>query len=184
MKLRTPCFAFVSMVGGLLSIPVATSEEPARLLSAMPLTVQCADRPPVELSAADWAKLPRKSVQAKSKSGTIETYEGVLLCDILKRAGATLGKQLRGPLLTSYVVFDAADGYQVVFSLAELDPDFTDNIVLLADRKDGAGLPPTHGPFQLIAPNEKRFSRWIRRVRRIEIRQPALQQKVAPAVPI
>jgi hypothetical protein len=31
------------------------------------------------------------------------------------------GEALRGPAMTTYVLAEAADGYRVVFSLAELD---------------------------------------------------------------
>ena len=42
---------------------------------------------------------------------------------VLVRAGAPVGKNLRGNALATYVVAKAHDGYQVVYSLAELDPN-------------------------------------------------------------
>ena len=46
----------------------------------------------------------------------------MLVGEILKRAGAPLGTELRGNAIASYVLASATDGYQVLFSLAELDP--------------------------------------------------------------
>jgi len=39
--------------------------------------------------------------------------------------------------LAGYVLAEAQDGYQVVFSLGELDPTFIDNEILLADTANG-----------------------------------------------
>lgn len=64
-------------------------------------------------------------------------YEGVWLHEVLKRAGVPQGSELRGKALSSYVVAQAQDGYQVVFSLGELDPAFIDNEILLADTANG-----------------------------------------------
>jgi hypothetical protein len=38
------------------------------------------------------------------------------------------------------VIAEAANGYRVAYSLAELDPDFQDSGVLVADTMDGAPL--------------------------------------------
>ena len=63
-----------------------------------------------------------------------------------------------------YVMVSASDGYRVVFALAEFDPDFTDRIVILADRRDGHALAPPEGPFRLVVAEEKRHARWVREV--------------------
>jgi hypothetical protein len=36
--------------------------------------------------------------------------------------------------MATYVIASAADGYRVVFSLAELDPEFTGSEVMVVDR--------------------------------------------------
>jgi hypothetical protein len=43
-------------------------------------------------------------------------YEGVLLEELLRRAGAPQGEKLRGPAMATYVVAEADDGYRVVHS--------------------------------------------------------------------
>ena len=78
-------------------------------------------------------------------------YEGVLVGELLKRAGVPLGAELRGNAVASYVVASAADGYQVVFSLAELDPAFTSNQIMVADTIDGKPLFGYQGPLRIVA---------------------------------
>ena len=117
------------------------------------------------------ADLPRHTVAADDH-GTKITFEGVLLRDVLAKAGVPLGEKLHGPTaLTSFVLATALDRYQVIFSIAELDAGFTDQIILLADRRDGKPLGAGAGPLQIVVPHEKRAGRWIRQVNRLEIRQ-------------
>jgi hypothetical protein len=122
------------------------------------------------LSAEAFAKLPRHAVKVKDQKGNPTTYEGVLLAEVLRSADVTLGKDLRGPLLTNFLLVEAADGYRVVFALPEVDPDMTDKVVLLADRKDGKPLAAAEGPYRVIVPDDKRNTRWVKQVARISVR--------------
>jgi hypothetical protein len=70
-----------------------------------------------------------------------------------------------------YVMVSASDGYRVVFALAEFDPDFTDRIVILADRRDGHALAPSEGPFRLVVAEEKRHARWVREVTALDVEE-------------
>jgi DMSO/TMAO reductase YedYZ molybdopterin-dependent catalytic subunit len=124
-------------------------------------------------SAAALAKLPRQPLKTKDPSGTPATYEGVSLAEVLRAAGVALGNDLRGPLLANCLVVQAADGYRVVFSLPEIDPDTTDRLVLLADRKDGKALGAKEGPYRLVVPHDKRHARWVRQVTRISVQAAA-----------
>jgi hypothetical protein len=45
-------------------------------------------------------------------------------------AGVKFGQDLRDPVLTTYVVVEATDGYRSLLALPELDPAFTDRVVL------------------------------------------------------
>jgi hypothetical protein len=119
-------------------------------------------------TAADLAKMPRSS--AKTLDDGVEvTYEGVLLSEILKRAGAVNGKDLRGKALASYLLGQARDGYRVVFSLAEFDPEFNDKPILVADTRDGRPLFDYQGPFRLVAAKEKRGARSIRMLSKLTV---------------
>ena len=65
--------------------------------------------------------MPRTTVTVSEEGREIK-YEGVLVGELLKRAGAPVGRDLSGKAVATYVRATAKDGYQVVFSLAELDP--------------------------------------------------------------
>src|SRR3984885_3610575 len=93
------------------------------------IQVTGAVKQPLALSAGDLAKMPRATVRTTS-SGMETVYEGVWLHDVLKAAGVPEGSELRGKALTTYVLVSAEDGYQVVFSLGELDPAFVDSEIL------------------------------------------------------
>jgi|SRR3954463_13282567 len=124
----------------------------------------------ITVSADTLAGLPRVNVEAKEHDNPTATYEGVDLGAILARAGVPRGEQVRGNALRTIIVVTATDGYEVVFTLPDTDPAFTDRAVILADKKDGKPLPEKEGPFRIIAPSEKRPARWIRNVKTIAIK--------------
>lgn len=124
---------------------------------------------PLKLTADDLSKLKKAEVKAKDKDGKEHTFKGVRLVDILDSAGVTLGGQLRGENLAKYVLIKAVDGYEVIFSLPEVDPEFTGQTILLAYAVDGNPLPKGEGPFRIVAPNDKKHARWIREVSTIKI---------------
>jgi len=122
------------------------------------------------LSADDLAKMPRATVRTTS-SGMETVYEGVWLHDVLKSAGVPQGGELRGKALASYVLAEAQDGYQVVFSLGELDPSFIDNEILLADTANGKPLFGAQGRFRLVVPKDKPGARSVRMLIKLEVVQ-------------
>jgi DMSO/TMAO reductase YedYZ molybdopterin-dependent catalytic subunit len=73
--------------------------------------------------------------------------------------------------MVTYVMVGAADGYRVVFALPEIDPAFSDRLILLADRRDQQPLSPEEGPLRLVVPGEKRQARWVRQVTSVTIRR-------------
>lgn len=120
------------------------------------------------LDAATWARMPRQTAQA-SDHGTSATFEGVPLRHILSLVKVPVGADLRGDALCLVVRIEAADGYQAVYALAELDAGVRDRPILLADVRDGKPLPPTAGPFQVVAADEVKAGRWVRQVTRITV---------------
>jgi DMSO/TMAO reductase YedYZ molybdopterin-dependent catalytic subunit len=126
---------------------------------------------PLALHDGDLTGLPHQHLEVTDEKGHPVGYDGVPIAEILKRAGVPLGQRLRGRQMKLFVVVDAADGYGVVFALAELDPDFTDRIVLLADRRNGGAITPPEGPFRLVVPGEKRHARWVREVTTIDVEE-------------
>ena len=124
----------------------------------------------LNLTAEDLAKMPRASVRTTS-NGMETVYEGVWLHEVLKKAGVPLGSELRGKALAAYVLAEAQDGYQVVFSVAELDPSFIDNEILLADTANGKPLFGAQGRFRLVVPKDKPGARSVRMLTKLEIVQ-------------
>ncbi len=133
-------------------------------------TIQVGDKPALTITTEDFGKLARRTVVATEHNVKI-SYEGVLLHDVLLRAGAPLGEQLRGKALSSYVLAKARDGYEVVYTLAELDPAFTGSEILIADKADGKPLNEKQGPFRIVVPHEKKPARSLRMLERIEVVQ-------------
>lgn len=129
------------------------------------LTIAGEVEKPLQLKGSDLHQLPRRTVRAKNHDGKECDYEGVELREILSRAGVKFGKELKGKWLASVVLVEAADNYQVVFALPELDSLFTDRVILLADTCEGKPLPAANGPLQIIVQDEKRHARWVRQVK-------------------
>jgi DMSO/TMAO reductase YedYZ molybdopterin-dependent catalytic subunit len=125
---------------------------------------------PLVLTVADLKKMPRKTLSVMNPHDKKkETYEGVLLEELLRKAGAPQGEKLRGSSMATYVLAEAEDGYRVIFSLAELDSGILESEVIVADTLDGAPLADKQGPFRLVAPHEKRPARWVRMLKSITV---------------
>jgi hypothetical protein len=131
------------------------------------------------LNRSSLADLPRQRVTAIDH-GTPGNFEGVNMLELLRKAGAPLDKSLRGAHLASYALITAADGYQVVFALAEFDPAFGASPAILADMRDDAPLNDHEGPFRIIVGDEERSGRWIRQVVRIELISARTDEKAKP----
>ena len=134
------------------------------------ITVTGAVKQPLTLTAADLAAMPRAKA-ITDNNGIQTTYEGVLLSDVLKKAGVPLGPGLRGAALAGYILASASDGYDVVFSIGELDPDMTSGQYLLADTANGKPMFGENGAFRLVIPTDKRGARSVRLLTKIEVVQ-------------
>ena len=82
-------------------------------IPASKVVVQVAGKPERIFTGDDFSRMPRHHLSAKEHDTTIE-YDGVLLRDVLEKAGAPLGKGLRGKALSTYVLKTARDDYAVV----------------------------------------------------------------------
>ena len=67
------------------------------------------------------------------------------------------------------IVASAADGYQVLFSLAELDRAMTPNDVIVADTIDGKPLIGSQGALRIVAAGDARPARSVRMLERLEV---------------
>lgn len=157
-----------------------TAPVPAALLAAACLALllaagvqgqpvlERADGSELLLDAERLADLERSTLRA-TLNGQGRRFEGYRLPAVLAAAGVPSGDALRGAALAMVVVVEAADGYRVAFTLAELDPTLGAAHVLLADRVDGDALPAAHGPWRLVVAGDRRPSRWIRNIVRIRV---------------
>ena len=168
--MRTRCLSILLLTVWIGSTPPADAQSVLNALSPGHLLVEGNVAQSLDLSPQDLVGLPRQSVGARDHAGAEVTFEGVALRDVLRLAGVPFGEALHGTHLTTYILVEAADGYRVVFALAELDPAFRDRLVLLADRQNGGALPEKDGPLRLVVPDEKRQARWVRQVIRVIVR--------------
>ena len=114
---------------------------------------------------ADWtqeklATQPHTTITLlNGHSGATETYAGVQLLTLLEPLGFPAkphGKDFR-----LYLVAQGADGYAVVYAMAEIIPEVHDATVLVADAMNGKPI-ESAGPFELVATGEKHPARWVR----------------------
>jgi hypothetical protein len=135
---------------------------------AVLLRVEGAVKTALALTAEDLAQMPRATAQFE-RDGEPATYEGVLLYDILLKAGVPFGKDMPGKPMASYILATARDGYQVVFAIPEIDPAFAGARVLIADKRDSGPLLAVQKPLQMIAPQDKMHARSMYSLVKIEI---------------
>jgi DMSO/TMAO reductase YedYZ molybdopterin-dependent catalytic subunit len=162
----------------LLCVPASAL---AQVQPAIALRVTGDVRTQLALSLADIAKFQHQTIHVTDEKGTAVEYEGVPVAEILAKAGAPLGKELKGGNMAEGLVACAPDGYQVLFSLAEFDPTFNDRVIILADSRDGKPLDAHEGPLRFIVPGDKRHARWIRGVRTLEVFRAAGETRLASA---
>ncbi len=167
-KLRILVVGGVFIAGVLAALPVVGVGQETAQEAPAALKVEGAGTASLMLTADDLAKMPRATATLTS-DGNTTTYEGVLLYDILAKAGWQFGRAMTGKGMASYVIVTAKDGYQVVFSLAEIDPLFGGAKVIIADKADGAALPGREKPFRVVAPGEKMHARSIYSLVKIEV---------------
>lgn len=136
------------------------------------LTIEGLDGSKTTFSMDQLRQMPQQSVTVLNPhTKAKESYEGVLLRDLLAKIGAPQGEKLRGDEMRDYVEITGSDGYRAVFALAELDPAFQDNNVLVAISGDGKPLPDKVGPIRIVAPQDKRPARSVRMVTTIAVRR-------------
>lgn len=163
----------------LLVLPVTLNGQQQSPSPKTLLVVKLISGQELKVGPEDFAKLPPVHVSATDHGGEKHEYEGVHLRDLLTQVGVAKGASLRGKELGNYVLAEAADGYRVLFSLAELDPDFTGTQVVVTLKVDGQPLTPGDGPVRLVVPGDKRQARWVRMLTTISI----MRAQMRPAVP-
>ncbi len=133
---------------------------------AGPLKIRFGDKT-TEWTPASLASLPHRTLTLYNEHAkTNQTYSGVPLIDLLIRLGVP--DKPHGKDFKLYLVAEGSDGYQVVYSVSEVNPDVHDGTVLVADSMDGRPI-TENGPVQLVATGEKRPARWVRNLISIRV---------------
>lgn len=131
----------------------------------------------VELTVADLRAMERVKTKATDRDGKELEFEGVRLWDLIQKSLLFDAREHK-QIVNTCVVVKAEDGYQAVFSLAEICPAISDKTVVLADQCDGKALPEADGILRIVVPGEKMRSRWVRQVKELEIVSMLSQNKV------
>jgi DMSO/TMAO reductase YedYZ molybdopterin-dependent catalytic subunit len=125
---------------------------------------------PLTLTPADVAAKPMVTlhVSFNTSHGT-ETadYAGVPLWSVLQQAGL-VDSAAKGGHLRHGILVTGADGYGVLLSIGEIDPEFAGTQVILAVSRDGQPLTGDEG-FRLVVPGDKKGGRSVRHVVKIEV---------------
>ncbi len=178
LSVRTLLFLLLALsvvgwnAGGAIaqSTPAATpAGSPA---AAQTIAVTGAVVTPLDLSVDDLRAYPAETVDVTYEAaGESEdhSFTGTPLIGLIEAAGLDVPEDARNPLLTHYVVITATDGYQVVLSGGELDPNFGNAPILLAWEQDGADLTGEDAPARLVVPGDGRGGRFVSGVISIEI---------------
>ncbi|MBS0410182.1 MAG: molybdopterin-dependent oxidoreductase [Proteobacteria bacterium] len=98
------------------------------------------------------------------------TYEGVRLTELLRLVDAPTGARVHAEAVKDFLVVTGGDGFRAVLSLAETDGSVQAHPVILADRMDGAPLTAHDAPYRLVVDGDKKPSRSVYAVTRIEVR--------------
>jgi hypothetical protein len=164
------------------------NHQTVRFLAAWLLVIPAvalADGPSVEVAGAlpKTGKLALKDLEAMkpekaawTNHGTAHEVEGVSLARILAAFGfdkGPMGKDIpapdKRPGYKKVVRVTAKDGFQAIFSCAELAEDMGPTRALLAWKLDGKPLPADQAPFRLIVLTDKEPSRSPYAVQKIEV---------------
>ena len=158
----------VLLLAALLAAPAGAQNDP--VLEAR-LTVTGDTATTLSLGAADLARMPRETAAMEEPGRESAKCEGVPVQAVLEKAGVRFGSPLRGKALAGYVLASARDGYQVVFSLGEVDAGLGGARIIVADRCDGKPLAGDRGPLRLVVATDKRPARSVRMLERLQVVQ-------------
>src|ERR1700678_2162415 len=168
-----PVLAF-TLLAGRPGLVAQQMEHSTPSIPSTQLTIKTYEGKTLTFSPEELAALPHKQVSVfNAHSKANETYSGVLLADLLSKAGVPLGESVRGKLFMIGVVAEGMDHYSVLYSLAEVDPSIHTGDVIVADTLNGQKL-DKDGAFKMVSSEEKRPARWVRNLTSISV------VKVAP----
>jgi len=131
-----------------------------------PLTLTADDLRRYPAHAVDYSPRGTRSPAVPDESA--RHYTGCLLRDVLSAARPTEAKAR--DLRKSYVVASASDGYEVVFSWAELFVSPVGDTVFVVYERDGTPLPDDEGRIALVTLGDRSPARHVKWLRALSLR--------------
>jgi len=117
------------------------------------------------LTLDELSALPQAELISTGRDSSRITLRGPTLRSLLDLVGAPAGHALRGPGLLVVVVAEAADGYKVAYTLAELDGQFSTGIAIAAISQNGDSLSAEEGPIRIaLSGSTQHRARWLRQL--------------------
>jgi hypothetical protein len=139
------------------------------------LTLQLGARPPLRVDADTLrAHAPEKLAVDWQREGNVEkaTFTGVRLTSLLALLNVPSGRDLRGDWLSAVVTAVGADGYQVSFGIADLEPSSSGRRAVVAWERDGQPLASGEAPLRLVIGGDQRPSRSVRQLVALRVSEP------------
>ena len=146
--------------------PAATTTLSVSGNVAQPLMLTVDDLRRYPPHAVEYA--PRNAMAPTASAQASRHYKGCLLRDVLSAAKPTEGKAR--DLRKSYVVASASDGYEVLFSWAELFISSVGENVFVVYERDGLPLADDEGRIALVAVTDRRPARHVKSLRALVVR--------------
>jgi DMSO/TMAO reductase YedYZ molybdopterin-dependent catalytic subunit len=123
---------------------------------------------PTVFDAAAIEKCAPRDVIVRIRDAAPRRYTGCPLGELLRQAEPAEARPR--DLRRSYFLVSASDGYQVVFSWAELFLTPLGDDVIVAYRRDGRPLGDDEGPLALVSGMDTSAARHVKNLQAIELR--------------
>jgi len=121
-------------------------------------------------SVADLNAMPQKTVKVHNEhTKADETYTGVVLGDLLAKAGFAVSTAAHREMLRSYLQAEGTDQYWVLYSVTEVEGSEHEGDVIVATAMDGKGL-GVDGALKLVSSEDKKPQRWVRNLTAITMK--------------
>lgn len=171
-KLPYVLVAAMLVAGGAQAAP-ADASQAARFVTDH-VNVMGAVAHPLSLDVAALRALPQSAVTLERKTGEkadkTETYQGVLMCELLKQAAVNSADH--DDVKKTVIIAAASDGYKVVFSWSEVCNSPLGGGIVVYFEKDGAPLPDAEGRIALISAQDTRTGpRHVKWLQTLDVRK-------------
>ncbi len=129
---------------------------------------------PVKLTADDLKNnytAQTADVSYISGTDTVKaSFTGVYLSDILDAAQVNYNPDQKNDTLSLYIVATGSDGDQAVIAYGDVDPDFGNQLILVAYEQDGKPI-TDGGPIRLVVPGDNHGGRYVSNLVSLEVRR-------------